>query len=176
MSDNKAAGTVVHAGGDPPSQSVFEIDCNDAPESSKEKFSECEIEEICVKIERLNAAANNRELKRPSKSVYKKNRKAGNDLCKQMNGFARRQSDNFKSYGGFRHLSEECEEELQEQATKSQYVGFSVDHVVEIQVGGHPTNSSNLRWMSSWPNSWMGSKMRKFDEKQHTSIEGTCCE
>ena len=41
----------------------------------------------------------------------------------------------------------------------------------------HPTSASNLRWMSSAPNSWIGGKMKKYKTrgKKHTGVKPDCC-
>jgi hypothetical protein len=56
---------------------------------------------------------------------------------------------------------------------------LSPDHVHEIQLGGHPTDPKNLRWMSSKGNSWIGRTLREFvteGENAHTGVKPDCCD
>ena len=69
-------------------------------------------------------------------------------------------------------------EELEAKAIRKKYRGFSPDHVQEIQLNGPPSAHSNLRWMSSRPNSWIGTKMKEFETtgpKKNTGVKPNCC-
>jgi len=142
----------------------LEIDCEDAPKDSTQKFTKCEKEEICGKIAHINEDAKNNKgpyggLKRIRKSAYKVNRSDGDNLCSNLNKAAQAGKP---ADLGFHKMSPECEAETRKKAEDSDYNSVSADHVNEIQVGGHPTAGSNLRWMSRGPNSWMGGQMKKF--------------
>jgi uncharacterized Zn-binding protein involved in type VI secretion len=158
----------------------LEIDCKDAPESPKpgrKKFTDCEIEEICAKCSEVNKQAKAKSLRRRDES-YEDAREQGDKACSQLKGFARRDSDQHEDLGGFKHLSKKCEKEMGEKAARKKYKGFSPDHVQEIQLGGHPTDLGNLRWMSSRPNSWIGTKLKAFEttgEDKHTGVKPNCC-
>lgn len=181
-----------------PGSNPLEIDCKNAPASSKKKFSDCEKEEICAKCAAINKRANSviekpkrgkkhtgpySGHKRVARSIYRKNRKAGNKMCAKLNRAARQGKP--ADLGFHDGISNKCQKELKEKAKKKNYKGFSADHANEIQIGGHPTNASNLRWMSSRPNSWMGGQMKKFmcprDSKgrtkggPHTGLKPNCC-
>lgn len=159
------------------------IKCKGAPKKpGSKKFSKCEKEEICAKIKSVNNQIKGGALiKRDTKAqTYINDRIKGNKKAAQLKGFAARNSDQHKNLGGFKHLSNECNKELTKKAKNSNppYKDFSADHVHEIQLGGHPTDLKNLRWMSSNANSWMGSKMRKVKtsgKNKTTSIKGDCC-
>ena len=158
------------------------IDCKDAPKKpGSKKFDKCEIEEICAKCSEINDHIDEgNDLKRRDKS-YKKARKAGNEKASQLKGFAKRNSPRHEDLGGFKHVSKKCEKVLKKKAKNADppYTGFSPDHIVEIQVGGAPQCLTNLRWMSSGPNSWMGSKMKKFKTSgpnKHSGLSPNCCE
>lgn len=182
----------------PPGNNPLVIDCKNAPARSKKKFSKCEKEEICAKCAHINKRANSAITKRAKgkkhtgpfaghkrvpKSTYRKNRKLGNKECARLNREAR--AGNAANLGFHDGVSKGCKKELKEKAEKKKYKGFSADHANEIQIGGHPTSSQNLRWMSSRPNSWMGGQMKKFmcpkDNRgrskggPHTGLKPNCC-
>ncbi|MDX8350501.1 DUF4150 domain-containing protein [Cognatiyoonia sp. IB215446] len=181
-----------------PGSNPLVIDCKNAPASSKKKFTDCEKEEICAKCAHINKRANSAIAKpkrgkkhtgpfaghkRVPKATYRKNRKAGNKICAKLNRAARQgKPANLGFHDG---VSKKCKAELKKKAKANNYKGFSADHSNEIQIGGHPTASQNLRWMSSRPNSWMGGQMKKFmcprDNRgrtkggPHTGVKPNCC-
>lgn len=165
------------SGGDNP----LEIDCKDSPKKpGSTKHTKCEIEEICAKCASVNEQAKAGKLRR-RRGSYQANRDLGDAKCDSLKGFAARQSPNHQELGGFGHLSPECATELENKAKTGTppYSGFSPDHVQEIQLGGHPTALSNLRWMSSAPNSWMGGQLQKFETtgpNKHTGVKPNCCD
>ncbi len=165
-------------GGDNP----LPIDCKNAPhKEGSTKFDKCEIEEICAKCASVNEQAKAGKLKRRSGDNYTTNREKGDAKCDSLKGFAKRKSPNHEKLGGFSHLSDECAAKMQKKADSADppYTGFSPDHVQEIQLGGHPTDLSNLRWMSSAPNSWMGTKLNGFETvgpDKHTGVKPDCCD
>ena len=164
-------------GGDNP----LEIDCKDAPhQPGSAKYDKCEIEEICAKCASVNEQAKAGKLRRRDAS-YDAARAKGDAKCDSLKGFAKRQSPNHEDLGGFSHLSDDCAKKLENKAKNASppYSGFSPDHVQEIQLGGHPTDLANLRWMSSAPNSWMGSKLSAFETagpNKHTGVRPDCCD
>jgi len=159
---------------------ILDIPCKDAPKKpGATKFTKCEIEEICAKCSEVNTQAKAGLLKRRDAS-YQKYRDLGNTKCDQLKGFAKRESPQHEELGGFKHVSKDCEKILNDKAKNADppYTGFSPDHVQEIQLGGHPSDLPNLRWMSSAPNSWMGTKLRKFRTSgpdKHTGVKPDCC-
>jgi Domain of unknown function (DUF4150) len=163
-------------GGDNP----LEIDCKDSPHKpGSPKHTKCEIEEICAKASEVNRQAKAGLLKR-RRGSYQQYRDIGNKKCDQLKGFAKRSSPQHEDLEGFKHVSSECEKELKDKAANADppYTGFSPDHIQEIQLGGHPTSLSNLRWMSSAPNSWMGTKLLQFEttgSNKHTGVKPDCC-
>jgi uncharacterized Zn-binding protein involved in type VI secretion len=156
------------------------INCKNAPHKpGSPKFTKCEIEEICAKCSEVNKQAKAGVLRRRDAS-YDKARELGNERCDQLKGFAKRSSPQHEELGGFKHVSKKCEKELSDNAKNATppYSGFSPDHRQEIQLGGHPTDSSNLKWMSSAPNSWMGTKLNSFETagpNKHTGVKPDCC-
>lgn len=165
------------SGGDNP----LEINCKDAPKDpGSTKFTDCEKDEICAKCASVNEQAKAGVLKRRDKS-YQTARDLGDQKTKQLKGFAARNSPRHDELGGFKHLTPKCEQEMSEKAQNADppYRGFSPDHVQEIQLGGHPTSHANLRWMSSAPNSWMGTTLYNGFEtsgpNKHTGVKPDCC-
>ena len=158
------------------------INCKNAPHKpGSEKFTDCEIEEICAKCSEVNKQAKVPGLLKRRDESYEKFRDLGDAKCDQLKGFAKRESPQHEELRGFKHLSEKCEKELSDKAKNADppYTGFSPDHVQEIQLGGHPTEPANLRWMSSAPNSWVGTKLKKFQTsgpKKHTGVAPDCCD
>lgn len=153
----------------------LEIKCKNAPKrKGAKKFTKCEKQEICAKCAYFNK--NKSKLKRPSRATYKKNRKKGNSKCSSLNKAARKGKP---AALGFSPLSRKCSKELKDKAKKKNYKGFSPDHINEIQLGGHPTDGKNLRWMSSRPNSWVGTTMKQYKTKapgKHTGVKPDCCD
>jgi hypothetical protein len=162
-------------------KNALPIKCKGAPESPKpgrKKFTDCEIEEICAKCSEVNKQAKAGKLKRRDSS-YEEARAEGDAKCDQLKGFAERGSASHEPLGGFKHVSKECEEELEKKAKRKKYAGFSPDHVQEIQLNGPATALSNLRWMSSRPNSWIGTALKDFETtgpKKHTGVAPDCCD
>jgi hypothetical protein len=168
--------TQANQGGDNP----LEIKCENAPaKEGAKKFTECEKEEICAKCASINKDCKEKRKEgmapRRARASYEKNRTRGDNACKRINKKAR--AGNPPDLG-FCPVSPKCEKELREKAEQNNYEGFSPDHIQEIQLGGHPTRSSNLRWMSSGPNSWIGGQMAKFEttgSNKHTGVKPDCC-
>jgi hypothetical protein len=160
-------------------ENLLPINCKNAPEKEgSPKYTDCEKEEICAKCASVNEQAKVPGLlKRLDKPTYDANRDAGNKMCDSLKGFAKRGSPRHEELGGFKHVSPKCEKELGDKAKNATppYTGFSPDHVQEIQLGGHPTDLKNLRWMSSAPNSWMGGKLQAYDPDTHTGVKPDCC-
>jgi uncharacterized Zn-binding protein involved in type VI secretion len=157
----------------------LEIKCADAPAnpSDGKKFTKCEKEELCGKCSAINQQAKSNSgpyggLKRIRESAYEVNRADGDSKCASLNKAAR---GGKPADLGFHDVSAECEKELRDKAAESKYKGFSPDHVHEIQLGGHPTAASNLKWMSSGPNSWIGGQMKKYEPGTHTGVKPDCC-
>jgi Domain of unknown function (DUF4150) len=173
----------------------LEIPCKDAPENpspGRHKFTNCEKEEICAKCSEVNKqikgkgrAEDKQEAPlRSAEGSYDALREEGNKRAAQLRGMAMRKSDNpdlkVLNEKGFKHVSEECQKELQDKAEKSKppYKGFSVDHRREIQFCGHPTNLNNLKWMSRRPNRWIGGQLNKLNTREpdkHTGVKPDCC-
>jgi uncharacterized Zn-binding protein involved in type VI secretion len=155
----------------------LKIKCKNAPKKAgSKKFTKCEKEEICAKCADINRQAKAGKLKRRGASSYERNRKKGDNKCNTLNRAARRGAP---ADLGFCPVSPGCERALKAKAQRQNYEGFSPDHVHEIQLGGHPTRASNLRWMSSAPNSWIGGEMQKFktqDPGKHTGVKPDCCD
>ncbi|WP_322866123.1 DUF4150 domain-containing protein [Aquicoccus sp. G2-2] len=167
-------------GGDNP----LEIKCEEAPASSDKKLSDCQKKEICAKCKRLNEMADdpNTSMSRTTsdKAVHKKRRKQGNKAAHDAKkGMRKRLKEgNTEPNLPFQVDDEDCKKELKKQAEDNDYKGFSADHVHEIQIGGHPTATENLKWMTSRANSWIGTTLKKFDPDPpvgHTGVKPDCC-
>ena len=167
-------------GGDNP----LEIKCADAPESSDKKLTKCQKNEICAKCKRLNemAADPKTSMSRTTgdKDAHKKRRKQGNKAASDAKKEVREMLANGQKDSNlpFQADDPECEKELKQQAIDADYKGFSADHVHEIQIGGHPTDVGNLKWMTSRANSWIGTTLKKFDPDPpvgHTGVKPDCC-
>ena len=171
----------------------LEIKCEDSPahcSPGRHKFSECEKEEICAKCSEVNKQIKGQGEDgqtgplRSAQGSYDDLREEGNARAAQLRGMAMRESDNpdLKALNdkGFKHVSKECEKELQDKATNSDppYRGFSVDHRREIQFCGHPSNLNNLKWMSRRPNRWIGGQLNQLvtsAPNKHTGVKPDCC-
>jgi hypothetical protein len=162
----------------------FEIDCQDAPKKpGSKKFTRCDREEICGKIRAMEERRQEGMLVRTqnySEQIYRVEREAGNAICRRINAHAHdgRGPDGHGNPEdlGFHKMSEDCLEYKKATAQESNYHGFSPDHVYEIQLGGHPTDLSNLVWMESKTNEWIGTTFRNYDPEVHGEISGNCCE
>jgi hypothetical protein len=168
----------ANQGGDNP----LPIKCADAPANPKDgkKFDKCEKEEICAKCASINghmkAHRSAGTAPKRARSTYADNRRLGDNECARLNRQAR--AGNPPNIG-FCPVSEKCQKILKKRAEDNNYEGFSPDHIQEIQIGGHPTDPSNLRWMSSGPNSWIGGEMKKFETTgpdKHTGVKPDCCD
>jgi uncharacterized Zn-binding protein involved in type VI secretion len=159
------------------------INCKGAPHSPKpgrKKFTECEIEEICAKCAEINEMAKPPGGLRSADGSYEANREEANKKCAQLKGFAKRGSEQHEELGGFDHVAtQKCKDELSKKAKRNNYRGFSPDHRREVQLCGHPTALSNLKWMSSRPNSWMGTALKEFKTAgpdKNTGVAPDCCD
>lgn len=167
----------ANQGGDNP----LPIKCNNAPtKDGAKKFTKCEKEEICAKCADINrdAKARRKEGKthRRARESYEDKRREADNKCASLNRKARKGNPpNIP----FCPVSPGCEQYLRNKAKSNNYQGFSPDHIQEIQLGGHPSRQSNLRWMSSGPNSWIGGQMKKFEttgSNKHTGVKPDCCD
>jgi hypothetical protein len=162
----------------------FEIDCADAPKDPKdgEKFGKCDQEEICGKIASMSQLQQDNQLYRLANSpdIMEQERRLGDNACSSINGYAR-QGKGINGNGkpgdmGFHPMSDGCRDYKQQKAEDNDYVGFSPDHVQEIQLGGLPTDPSNLVWMESKTNSWIGGQFKNYDPAVQGEISGNCCD
>lgn len=165
-----------------PKGRVLEVPCP----KEEDGFSKCQLEEICAKVRATNRQirAKGGGLRKRKGSVKKKKddmwvqRDRGNKVAAKISKAAL--EGNVEDLG-FHDVSPECEEELRNQAEQQDYQGFSADHVKEVAfVGGLPTPRSNLRWMSSGPNTWVGFKVTKplpgKPKYRRVKLTGGCCD
>jgi len=160
------------------------IKCKNAPASSPVKFTPCELKQICAKCADINRQAKAGKLKRRSKAAQKRERKRGNSAAKKkcrrdgraLRTGAKTPDDLEKSF------THECQfDEWKNGGADPNFktpTELSPDHIHEIQVGGHPTNPANLRWMSSRANEWIGGQMKHFKtsgKDKHTGVKPDCC-
>jgi hypothetical protein len=147
-----------------------EIDCEKGPPSGP--LSKCEKEELCAKCAELNAKAAKGDLKKPDRASYLRDRDLGNSTAKSLAGKAQRNPEVGKSLIGFQAPSKECQDEH----VNNGFQQTSADHVHDIGLGGHPTDSANLKWMGSRVNSWMGSIMGQYKPEKHNGVKPNCCD
>ena len=164
-----------------PGGNALEIKCADAPAAEgAKKFTKCEKEEICAKCAAINKDCKKlrKEGKTPrrARASYEKNRRKANNKCKTLNKQARNGKP--AKLGFHEAVSDECKKTLLRKAKETNYRSVSADHVQEIQLGGHPSAHSNLKWMSRRPNSWIGGEMKKFETtgpNKNTGVKPDCC-
>lgn len=147
----------------------IEIDCEKGPPSGP--FSDCEKEEICAKCADTNRLAQAGKLRRRSPDIQEEQRRLGDNKCAVLNRAADAGKPNTI---GFAATSQKCQDE----AAKDNFANSSPDHIHEIQLGGHPEDLKNLRWMSSRANEWMGRKLQDFETagpNKNTGVKPNCC-
>ena len=159
-------------------QNILLVKCKDAPASSKTKFTKCQKEEICAKCKTLNKLFEDKPARRAhsANSIYKENRRLGNNKCRTLNRHAKKGSP--ANLGFHKGISKDCEKKLLSEAEKTNYTSVSADHVREIQLCGHPTKHENLKWMSRRANSWIGTTLKKFKTSgsdKHHGVQADCC-
>lgn len=160
-------------GGDNP----LEVKCKDGPASSKTKFTDCEKQELCQKCADINKQAKAGVLKRRTPADQKKAREAGNKAASACRAAARKAflAGDPPPASAFTH---KCQHDAWNAKQDKDFKGLSPDHVHEIQVNGCPTSPSNLRWMSSKANSWIGTTMKQYKTsgpEANTGVKPDCC-
>lgn len=173
---NQQAPQTPSGAGDKP----LEIDCETGPPKGyKAGFEDCQKEELCSKIAELNSLAKAGKLQRRTPADQKDKRKEGNKACRAHNYQARKGKAHAPALSGFMDVSDDCKQKLKNDAEANDYRGYSPDHVHEIQVGGHPTDVTNLKWLSSNVNEWIGRKMADYKTDPpdaNTGVHGNCCD
>lgn len=157
------------------------IECKDAPKSSDTKYTTCEKMEICAKCKAINEECartrNSEEAQRSSAGVRRRTdaqrAKARLDSLVTIEDLR----DDIKSgtakavpHDG---LTKKCKKEVMDKVNNDM-VGIDIDHSVDLQIGGHPTSSANLRVMSRGPNRSMGSQLKEMNNS-HTGVAPDCC-
>jgi uncharacterized Zn-binding protein involved in type VI secretion len=140
-----------------------EVKCKD------KGFSKCEIEEICNKCARINRKV--KKLNKMKRSVYDDRRRAGSAAAARLATAAQANPAAGATMIPFQASSQACKDEHIARG----FVGTSADHVTDIALGGMTSARSNLRWMSSKANSWMGAVMGHYKPKKHTGVKPDCC-
>lgn len=168
------------------------VQCKGAPKGvskrtgkKRKAYSNCELEEICAKIAYYNRKI--KEANRAGKPIqrttaYESRRDRGNKACRRIKRYAG-QGKGATGTGKpedmkFHNITPSCEKVLKDKAKKSGFKGFSPDHYREIQHNGDPSATSNLRWMSSKPNKWIGgamSDLKTSGPNKHTGVKSDCC-
>lgn len=159
----------------------LKIECKDAPKDSATKYTTCEKMEICAKCKAINE-----EMERTRKNQAPQRSSAGvKRRTPAQRSAARTESlvtiadlrDNIKSGAAKAKphdgLTRKCKKEVLDKV-KNDMEGIDIDHAVDLQIGGHPTSSANLRVMSSGPNRSMGSQLRNMT-KSNTGVAPDCC-
>lgn len=165
------AGTIhemAMAGGESP----MPVKCSDA--FPARPATDCEKEEICSKCASINRAAKRKKLKRLTGQAKKDAQDARDAKCAAVNKLAK-ENPKEASKIGFAATSPKCVKAASEECEKSGFAGFSADHKVDVTLGGHPSRKTNLAWMSSKANSWMGPVMQHYKPEAHTGVKPDCC-
>jgi len=159
---------------------VMEIDCKNGAYNEK-KFTDCEKKQICAKCDEVNQQASEGKLKRRTPEDQKIARKEGNaaakayrDTCEIAVQDGMLGPEDIKS-----RMYHDCAYEEWKKGGKDP--GFrnpmmDPDHVHEIQLGGAPASESNLKWMASGANRWMGPVLQHYHPEKHSGVKGNCCD
>lgn len=152
-----------------PGGNPLELDCEGAD------LTECQKEEVCAKCNEFNKISNTAiSSPQPGKSptgpykglkrfrntthVYIINRGDGSYEASKVKNAARQGDQQVDFYP----ISQKCKDELEADAKANNWDEYSADHVHEIQLGGHPTSHSNLRFMSKRANEFVGRQISHF--------------
>jgi len=172
------------------------VKCANAPATSENKMSPCEKKQICAKCADVNKQAQEKKLDRNTRTAdeAKKARSRGDYAAKS---FKLRLGNLLSGVGKYGKkvpkvlavdmkdkFTHECaHQEWMEAGADPEMPGFdakmpgwSADHVHEIQLGGSPTEASNLRMMSSKANEWIGRTLREYDPNKHSGVSPDCCD
>jgi uncharacterized Zn-binding protein involved in type VI secretion len=189
---NAATTALAQAAGAPVPPGKFPVPCKEAPASSDEKMSECEIKQICAKCDELNKIAKQPgAIDRGNLTDAQKDarRELGN---KAASAFKSRMGQLTKGKGfrgkklpqgpvppealkkAFAHPC--AHKEWMDKGADPKMPGLSADHVHEIQLGGSPTSPRNLKLTSSKANEWMGSTFKGYNAEDHPNgVHPDCC-
>jgi uncharacterized Zn-binding protein involved in type VI secretion len=186
---NASSPATMQAAGTPVPPSTLAVKCADAPAGSEEKMSPCEKKQICAKCADVNKQAKEGKLSRSTRTPEeaKKARAAGNNAAKT---FKRRQGNLVLGIGEHGKkipnvapadmkdkFAHDCaHQEWMDAEADPKMPGLSADHIHEIQLGGSPTDASNLRMMSSKANEWMGRTLQDYDPSKHSGVSPDCCD
>jgi hypothetical protein len=134
--------------------------------------NKCEKQEICSKCKTINEQKSTME--RLQGAAKTKAQKARDAECRRLNALGK---SNPAKAGeiGFAAQTEECVSQAKADCEKTGFEGYSADHVVDVTLNGSATAASNLKWMSSKANSWMGSVMQHYDPAKHDGVAPDCC-
>ena len=174
---------------------LLEIKCANAPASNPtEKMNDCEKEQICQKCADINdLAAKDNKLKRTATGPGRDGGDAAAATFKRRQGMRLRGKGPFGkklkrkvSPSGLKKFTTDCAFEDWKEGrppprpgpnpkADPRMRGLSADHIHEIQLGGSPTSSRNLRMMSSKANEWIGSTLQGYDPAEHKGVSPDCC-
>ncbi len=159
-------GATLHnpvTGNEPPN-----IKCS-VENSAKKDWDCCQLKQFCAKVNELDKIAQEGQLKDiRGTDRYDENRLAGDqaaaDFREEWNGNPKKKKDPTKSK--FYH---EC-------AVKKGKIGdeMQVDHVHEIQRGGHPSQQSNLKWLDTSVNASIQGHVGSLP-KSAGYVKADCC-
>ncbi|MER8752823.1 DUF4150 domain-containing protein [Mesorhizobium sp. M1050] len=157
----------------------LKIQCKNAPKGKK-KYTTCEKEEICAKCKAINdecVRTRNNIFKRTTTGVRRRTEKQRSTARADSLSVIAKLRDDIKAGNAdpVAHdgLSPKCKKELMAKINND-LEGVDIDHAVDLQIGGCPVSSANLRVMSNGPNRFMGSKLRKM-KGTHTGVKPDCC-
>ncbi len=156
------------SGGDVPP--VQNVECK-VSTSAKADWDCCQMKQFCAKIDAVNAVVKRGKATRNAAQVQARNRSQGEGRFRaQWNaGPYAWQPIQHKFY-------HPC---AAAKAAQNDYqIGsdFQPDHVHELQLGGHPTNFKNLKWIDTSVNQSLGSTLSAFDPAATPGgIEADCC-
>ncbi len=149
---------------------VHEIEC-DIEGSAKKAWDCCQLKQFCAKIDAVNDQARRGKATRDPSVVQARNAGRGEAL------FRARWNEAPLAWQPLQHkFYHPC---AAKKAAQNDYqIGpeFQPDHVHELQLGGHPTNFKNLKWIDTSVNRSLGSTMSAFDpEATPGGISADCC-
>jgi uncharacterized Zn-binding protein involved in type VI secretion len=167
----------------------LDIKCKGAPHTpGSKKLDPCQIEEICNKCDDINDQAAAGKLKRRTPADQAASRARGNSAAASYRTAASNALAGGATPASMKpNFTADCQhDKWAGKQPPPPDPGFrepemlSPDHVHEIQVGGDPVSPSNLRWMSSKANSWIGGAMKQYQGSEsptpHTGVKPDCCD
>jgi len=159
---------------------VKEIDCKNGGYDGK-PFTDCDKKQICAKCDEVNQQASAGKLKRRTPTDQAEARTEGDRATKKY------RTSCAAAIKEGRMGPEEVKAKMYHQCAYDEWEkggkdpGFrnpmmDPDHSHEVQLGGAPSDESNLKWMSSGANRWMGPVLQHYNPEKHSGVKANCCD